>query len=146
MRTTAILAAVLVGLGIGAATQARANDISPAGTPAELAPIETPRFTTPVTAPVTVRGEVVETGCFVIGNRRGPRHRQCAIASSRAGQDLGIVDQETGILYVEIREQEHEAAASQLVAHVARQVEVRGRIFRTESLQGITIDRVRELD
>ena len=142
MRTTATLAAVLVGLGIGAATQASANEISPAGTPAQLAPIETPQ----VTAPVIVQGEVVETGCFVIGNRRGPRHRQCAIASSRAGQDLGIVDQETGILYVEIREQEHEAAASQLVAHVARQVEVRGQIFRTESLQGITIDRVRELD
>ena len=146
MRTTATLAAVLVGLGIGAATQARANDISPAGTPTQLAPIETPRVTTPVTAPVTVRGEVVETGCFVIGNRRGPRHRQCAIASSRAGQDLGIVDQDTGILYVEIREQDQEAAPSQLLRHVAQQVEIRGQIVVADSLQGITIHRVRELD
>ena len=97
-------------------------------------------------AALTLQGEVVETGCFVIGNRFGPRHRQCAIASSRAGQDLGIVDATTGILYVEIRDQEQPAAPSRLLPHIARQVEVRAQVVSAGSLQGITINRVRELD
>ena len=96
--------------------------------------------------PLTLQGEVVETGCFVIGNRFGPRHRQCAIASSRAGQDLGVVDAATGILYVEIRDQEQPAAPSRLLPHIARQVEVRAQVVSAGSLQGITINRVRELD
>ena len=97
-------------------------------------------------AALTLQGEVVETGCFVIGNRLGPRHRQCAIASSRAGQDLGIVDAATGILYVEIRDQEQPATPSRLLPHIARQVEVRAQVVSAGSLQGITINRVRELD
>lgn len=94
----------------------------------------------------TLRGEVVETGCFVIGNRHGKKHRQCAIACARAGQDLGILDAKTGVLYVELRDQEEDPVPSQLLAHVAQQVEVRGQILAAGGVQGISINRVRALD
>lgn len=97
-------------------------------------------------APITLRGEVVETGCFVIGNRHGKKHRQCAIASARAGQDLGILDAATGVLYVEVRNQEDDAAPSQLLAYVAREVEVTGEVLARGGLQGVMIRRVRVLD
>jgi hypothetical protein len=98
------------------------------------------------TAPVSLRGEVVETGCFVIGDRHGEKHRQCAIACARAGQDLGILDAQTGILYVEIRNQEEGPVPSLLIDHVARQVEVRGQILAAGGVQGVAINRVRALD
>ena len=96
--------------------------------------------------PVTVRGEVIETGCYVIGGRHGPRHRQCAIACARAGQDLGILDEETGLLLVEIRDQRESSIASALLPHVAERVEVRGEQLERGGLLGIEINRVRALD
>ncbi|MEO2167520.1 MAG: hypothetical protein ABGY42_05255 [bacterium] len=94
---------------------------------------------------VLVRGEVVETGCFVIGDRHGPNHRQCAIACARAGQDLGILDEETGVLHIELRDQQNAPTPSALLAHVAERVEVRGRARERGGLQGIEIQRVRRL-
>jgi hypothetical protein len=149
-RTKTIAIIMVATLG---ATNATANPSAAlerpgaTGDPSSSKPAATDADFAPRTSdPLTLQGEVVETGCFVIGNRFGPRHRQCAIASSRAGQDLGIVDAATGILYVEIRDQEKPAAPSRLLPHIARQVEVRAQVVSAGSLQGITINRVRELD
>lgn len=95
--------------------------------------------------PTLIRGEVVETGCFVIGDRHGPDHRQCAIACARAGQDLGILDEETGLLHIEIRDQRDAPVPSALLGHVAERVEVRGRGWQRGGLQGIEIRQVQTL-
>ena len=100
----------------------------------------------PTGLPTTIRGEVVDTGCYVIGNRHGARHRQCAIACARSGQDLGVLEEETGLLYVEIRDQQDRAVRSQLLPFVARQVEVRGDPHIQGGLRGMRINRVRGLD
>lgn len=95
---------------------------------------------------IMLRGEIVETGCFVIGNRHGPKHRQCAIACARAGQDLGILDQASGLLHVEIRDQREGTKLSTLLPYVAQNVEVRGRPFIRGGIRGIAIDGIRPLE
>lgn len=97
-------------------------------------------------SPVSLRGEVIETGCFVIGGRHGPRHRQCAIACARAGQDLAILDEETGLLLIEIRDQREGRVPSALLPHVARRVEVQGHRLERGGLAGIRINQIRALD
>ncbi len=94
---------------------------------------------------ILLRGEVVETACFVIGNRRGETHRQCAIASARAGQDLGILDEKTGQLHVAIVDRRADTAQSPLVAFIAHRVEVRGEPLEYGELPSLIVHDVRSL-
>jgi hypothetical protein len=92
-----------------------------------------------------IRGEVVDTACFVMGNRHGELHRQCAIACARAGQSLGIVDQRTKKLYLAILDARAGAPANPLFDHIAARVEVRGTVLERGGLLAIEIQSVHRL-
>lgn len=94
---------------------------------------------------VRLRGEVVETACFVIGNRTGEVHRQCAIASARAGQQLGIVDEKTKKLYVAVVDRRVEGAENLLLPYIAHRVEAYGVPLEYGDLPALTITKVRSL-
>ena len=49
--------------------------------------------------PVEIRGEVVETSCFLRDGSRGEGHRACALVCLKNGGQLGIVEDGTGALY-----------------------------------------------
>ncbi len=99
----------------------------------------------PTVALIVLRGEVVEPGCFVIGNRRGEAHRQCAIACARGGQDLAILDEKTRLLWLELPDRRAGAAEQQLLPHVAQRVEVRGTPYERGGMRGLRIETVRAL-
>jgi len=94
---------------------------------------------------VVLRGEVVETACFVMGDRRGPGHRQCAIACARAGQPLGILDERSGTLFFEVLDRRVEHPSDPLLPHLAERVEVRGRRLDRGGISGIEVESVRPL-
>lgn len=92
-----------------------------------------------------LRGEVVETGCFIIGNRRGELHKPCALACARAGQDLGILDDKTKTLYVLVQDLTAGPQPNPLLEHVASKVEVRGTLVERGGINGVVVRQVRSL-
>lgn len=94
---------------------------------------------------VRIRGEVVETACFIIGNRTGEVHRQCAIASARAGQDLGILDEKTKTLYLAVVDHRAEGAANPLTPFIAHRVEAYGVLMEYGDLPALQITKVQSL-
>jgi len=94
----------------------------------------------------SIRGEVVETACFVMAGRRGDAHKQCALACVHAGQNLGVVDDATGVLHLVVQDRTSGEAPNPLLDHVAEKVEVRGTLIERGGLQGIIIHSVRSLE
>lgn len=105
------------------------------------------RATAPGDAPreTVLRGEVVETGCFIIGGRRGEAHRHCAIACARAGQDLGILDEKSKTLFIQVRDFTTGEPQNPLLEHVAQRVEVRGTTVERGGIRGIVVRQVKPL-
>ena len=94
---------------------------------------------------IRVRGEVVETGCFIIGGRKGPDHEQCAIACARAGQDLGVLDEKTKQLYVAVVDRRSGPSQNPLMPFIAHRVEVRGEPLEYGELPALIISDVKSL-
>lgn len=143
-----LFAACLVVLGAGLLRHAQADEVmveapaSEARAPVERAvPVATPE---PVPE-IRLRGEVVETACFIIGNRKGDVHRQCAIASARAGQDLGILDEKTQQLFVAIVDRRTENTENPLTPFIAHRVEAYGQVLEYGELPAVILSKVKSL-
>jgi len=133
-----VAASLLVPTGTG-----WADDVSGAGS-VEVVP-EPPESTPEPRPQVRLRGEVVETGCFVIGGRRGQEHEQCAIACARAGQDLGILDERTKRLHLAVVDRRSGPAENPLLPFIAHRVEVRGEVLEYGELPAVIVSDVRSL-
>lgn len=100
---------------------------------------------TPADGPreAVLRGEVVETACFVIGGRRGEGHRQCALMGARAGESLGVLDDQTKLLYEVVLDLTAGPQANPLLPFVAEKVEVRGTVIERGGINGIVVRQVK---
>jgi len=93
---------------------------------------------------VAIVGEVVETACWVMAARRGEAHRACAIASARAGQDLGLLD-DKGNLYLVVRDLTGRAEPNPLRDVIAERVEIRGMLIERGGARAILARHVHSL-
>lgn len=79
--------------------------------------------------PVEVRGEVVETSCYLREGSRGEGHRACALVCLKNGGQLGIVEDGTGALYPLAGATPASDGSVLARQHVAAHVVVRGQVF-----------------
>ena len=119
--------------------------------PALPAEARTPDATGPSPTPAgprerVLRGEVVETGCFVIGGRRGEAHRRCALTCALAGETLGILDDETKLLFVVVQDLSAGPEQNPLLPWIAQKVEVRGLTIERGGVNGVIVRQVRPLN
>lgn len=92
---------------------------------------------------IVLRGEVVETACFVIGGRRGEGHRQCALMGARAGESLGVLDEQSKLLYEVVLDLASGPQPNPLLPFVAEKVEVRGTAIERGGINGIVVRQVK---
>ena len=109
---------------------------------AATTPSEAPRETN--TGRETVlRGEVVENGCFVIGGRRGEGHLNCALTCAQAGENLGLLDEQTKLLFVVIPDLTAGAQPNPLLPYLAQRVEIRGSTVERGGINGVIVRQVK---
>jgi len=94
---------------------------------------------------VVVRGEVVETACYVMAGRHGDSHRQCAISCARAGQPLGIVDEASRTLLFLVLDHRGGEPTNPLLDSISSRVEVRGHRLQRGGINAIVVDQVKDL-
>lgn len=87
--------------------------------------------------PVTVTGEVVDTGCYVSHDGKGAKHAACAETCAKNGIPLAIVD-DAGKLYLPLG-LEHANPNTKLLPFVAKRVKVTGAEFDKGGLVTIAI-------
>lgn len=128
-RASAIVLALAATLSVGA----KAKDAT-APAPTASGPRET-----------VLRGEVVENGCFIIGGRKGEPHRHCALTCALAGESLGLLDDETKLLFVVVQDLTAGPEQNPLLPWIAQRVEVRGTTMERGGVNGVIVRQVRPL-
>lgn len=93
-----------------------------------------------------LRGEVVENGCFVIGGRRGEPHLSCALTCAHAGENLGVLDDETKTLFVVVQDLTGGPQPNPLLGYLAQRVEVRGSTVERGGISAIVVHQVKSLN
>jgi len=92
---------------------------------------------------VTIKGEVVDVACYVMGESRGDNHKACAEACAKAGGALGILTAD-GKLYVSLLPDDHKKGPNAiLMDHIAHTVEATGYVRTSGGVQGIMIKSVK---
>lgn len=78
---------------------------------------------------VRIRGEVVEVGCYLRDGSRGEAHKPCALTCLKNGGQLGVVEDDTGVLFPLAGAAPATDPSAALREHIAEHVEVRGRVY-----------------
>jgi hypothetical protein len=74
---------------------------------------------------VTATGELVDMWCYFEGGDHGPKHKDCATACAKAGNPIGLL-QNNGQVYVLAGIQDHQPAKAVLVDHMSEMITVKG--------------------
>lgn len=94
---------------------------------------------------VTVTGRVVDAACFIKAGLKAEGHRACAIACAKGGQNLAILDEEAGKLYLTLAPKPGGAPDAQLVDLAEKVVEVKGTLHEFGGVSGIVVASVKEV-
>ncbi len=90
--------------------------------------------------PITLTGTVVDTGCYMTHDSKGPAHAACAAACARKGVPLAIVDG-SGKLYIAVAS-DHTNPNLKLMEFIEKKVKVTGTALEKGGVQGIAIKTV----
>jgi hypothetical protein len=88
----------------------------------------------------TFLGRVVGLACYMGHGTIGDSHRECALTCAKAGIPMGIVDQETGTLYLPLAKDHHQAANADLMAFVEKEVRVSGSVIEKDGMKAIVLE------
>ena len=91
----------------------------------------------------TVKGEVVDTACFLHYSKSGEAHKACAEACLKAGQDMGIYDEDNDTLYVLLESKPGTDPNALIKNYVAKKIEVVGTVAQKAKVQGIVVKEVK---
>jgi hypothetical protein len=90
--------------------------------------------------PITVTGTVVDTGCYLVHDSKGPDHAQCAATCAKNGVPLAILDAD-GKIYMPIAA-DHKNPNLKLMDFVEKKVKVTGTSVEKGGVNGIAIKTV----
>lgn len=92
-----------------------------------------------------LQGEIVEVGCYLRDGHRGEAHKGCALACLQNGGQLGLLEDDSGVLYPLAGAHpasDPSAAARELIA---ARVTVRGRVHERAGSRVLVIEEIEAL-
>jgi hypothetical protein len=87
--------------------------------------------------PITLVGQVVDTGCYIHHDSKGAEHADCAKMCAKAGVPLAILD-DKGKLYLPIAT-DHKNQNLKLMPFIEKKVKITGLAFDKGGLAGVSI-------
>jgi hypothetical protein len=92
-------------------------------------------------ADTTISGLVVDTGCYLSHDTKGPQHIKCATMCANAGVPLAILDEASGKVYLPIAV-DHKNQNAKLMPFIEKKVKVTGALMTKGGITGIAIKTV----
>ena len=81
---------------------------------------------------------VVDTGCYVSHDSKGPSRAACAETCAKAGVPLALLDEKTGAVYLPIAS-DHKNQNERLMPFIEKRVKVTGTVVTKGGMTGIVI-------
>jgi hypothetical protein len=88
---------------------------------------------------VTVKGEVIDTYCYVLMGAKGESHRQCAIDCVKAGIPAGLLEEGTGKVYVLLPNKDKTGLPKGVIDKMGRQASITGKVYASGGSNFLTV-------
>jgi hypothetical protein len=95
---------------------------------------------------ITITGEVIEPGCFLIHGARGTDHKACADMCARGGTTLTVLDEKTNMLYIPISPEHGKNPNEKLLPFAGERVTVKGVAINKYGYHAIAIKSITRAD
>jgi hypothetical protein len=92
----------------------------------------------------TLQGEVLDLGCYLAHNGKGPDHAMCAKMCVKNGQPMGLLTSD-GTVYILTADHEDAKAFNETKDLAGQKVEIRGTVGTNGSLKGLIVEAVKAL-
>lgn len=91
---------------------------------------------------VSVKGELVDTYCFLTMGAKGASHKECAITCAKKGIPVGLLEEGTGKLYVLLPAKNGESLPDSVTSKMGDTVTVKGNGYTNGGSQFLTVESV----
>lgn len=91
---------------------------------------------------VTIKGELVDSLCYVAMAAKGPGHKQCAIECAKAGIPVSILEDGTGKLYVVLPKEDKTGLAESVISKMGEKVTLKGHLYTIGGNSYVTVESV----
>lgn len=81
---------------------------------------------------------VVDTGCYLSHDSKGPGHLKCAEACAKAGVPLALLEEKTGVVYLPVAV-DHKNQNERLLPFLEKRVKVTGTAMDKGGMKGIAL-------
>lgn len=95
---------------------------------------------------ITLIGEVIDPGCFLIHGAQGAEHKSCAEMCAKNGTTLTVLDEKSQILYIPISADHEKNPNEKLLPFAGERVKVTGKAIDQYGYHGIAIQSVSRLE
>jgi hypothetical protein len=91
---------------------------------------------------VTIKGELVDSLCYVTMNATGAGHKQCAIACAKAGIPISILEDGTGKLYTVLPKEDKTGYPESVINRMGETVTLKGDLYENGGNRYVTVESV----
>jgi hypothetical protein len=90
---------------------------------------------------VTVKGEVIDTYCYVLMGAKGESHRQCAIDCVKAGIPAGLLEE--GKVYVLLPNKDKAGLPKGVMDKMGRMASITGKVYTSGGSNFLTVESIK---
>ena len=91
---------------------------------------------------VTIKGELVDSLCYVTMASKGSGHKQCAMDCAKAGIPISIVEDGTGKLYTVLPKEDKTGYPASVISKMGDQVTLKGDLYENGGNKYVAVESV----
>ena len=91
---------------------------------------------------VAIKGELVDSLCYVAMAAKGPGHKQCAMDCAKAGIPISILEDGTGKLYTVLPKEDKTGYPASVISKMGETVTLKGDLYENGGQRYVTIESV----
>ncbi|MDP3722167.1 MAG: hypothetical protein Q8R91_01550 [Candidatus Omnitrophota bacterium] len=91
---------------------------------------------------VTIKGELVDSLCYVAMNAKGAGHKQCAMDCAKAGIPISMLEDGTGKLYTVLPKEDKTGYPASVITRMGETVTLTGDLYEQGGVRYVTVESV----
>ena len=91
---------------------------------------------------ITIKGELVDSLCYLAMAAKGPGHKQCAMDCAKAGIPISMLEDGTGKLYTVLPKEDKTGYPESVITHMGETVTLKGDLYEQGGNRYVTVESV----
>ena len=91
---------------------------------------------------VTIKGELVDSLCYVAMGAKGAGHKQCAMDCAKAGIPISMLEEGTGKLYTVLPAKDKTGYPASVISRMGETVTLTGDLYENGGVRYVTVESV----